>query len=698
MITQFGEPIGDAITQPGLHVKLPFAQDVNVFDKRWLEWTGNPNQVPTRDKKYIWVETYARWRIANPLLFFQRLRDERGAQSRLDDIIDGETRNVIASHNLIEVVRVSNRAFERAEDVEDVMETEAMRQVELGRHKITRLILERASKVMPDYGIELVDVQIQRVNYIESVQTKVFERMISERKRIADRHRSEGQGKSAEIRGKKERELKVIESEAYRKTQEIMGRGDAEATGDLRRRLQPGSRALPVRAHDGHVPRDHRQEQLAGAVDRRRPLPVPAVRWRGGRGAPEQALTFDREPDPYAVLDVARSASPAEIKAAYQTLAGKYHPDLHQGNPLEDLASERLAEINRAYEMLSDATRRAAYDAGGPSRPARARADLRTNKRLLLVASVIVLVPLVVRLGAVVIRAVASLARTLFAAAASIPGGRPAAVTLLALPTRMTWLLGRASSPSSWSPWGAQQGVFHHGTHASPAPGSRDHPDHARGGRRDREAGHAVFDREGQRGHAAHRAQGLLPGGAPVSAAPRRHHLEVQGDVRHARPHGARVRDGPHRPRESRGAREGDQPVHARLGRSHRRLEDAGAQAGARQVRLRRRVRGRPARRGEIARQGARVLVPQRRSTAGIRRTSARSCGASTTRASTRGNRSASFPCRTGPSSTSGNTSTWRRFRSLRSTTARCARWSSARARSSWWTTTGCRCARAKSR
>jgi modulator of FtsH protease HflC len=230
VITQFGEPIGLAVTTPGLHLKVPFAQDANVFDKRWLEWTGNPNQIPTRDKKYIWVETYARWRIANPLLFFQRLRDERGAQSRLDDIIDGDTRNVIANHNLIEVVRIGNRAFERAEDVEDVMEAEAMRQVELGRDKLTRLILERASKVMPDYGIELVDIQVQRINYIESVQTKVFERMISERKRIADRHRSEGQGKSAEIRGKKERELKVIESEAYRKTQEIMGRGDAEAT------------------------------------------------------------------------------------------------------------------------------------------------------------------------------------------------------------------------------------------------------------------------------------------------------------------------------------------------------------------------------------------------------------------------------------------------------------------------------------
>lgn len=230
VITQFGQPIGQAITTAGLHVKVPFAQDANVFEKRWLEWTGNPNQLPTRDKKYIWVETYARWRIANPLLFFQRLRDERGAQSRLDDIIDGDTRNVIANHNLIEVVRTSNRPFDRGEEVDDVMEAEAMRQVELGRDKITRLILERASKVVPDYGIELVDLQVQRVNYIESVQAKVFDRMISERKRIADRHRSEGQGKSAEIRGKKERELKIIESEAYRKTQDSMGRGDAEAT------------------------------------------------------------------------------------------------------------------------------------------------------------------------------------------------------------------------------------------------------------------------------------------------------------------------------------------------------------------------------------------------------------------------------------------------------------------------------------
>jgi modulator of FtsH protease HflC len=231
VITQFGRPIGQAVDEPGLHVKLPFVQDVNVFDKRWLEWDGDANQVPTRDKKYIWVDTYARWRIADPLRFFQRLRDERGAQSRLDDIIDGETRNVIASHHLIEVVRSSNRKFEQGEEAQDVLEEEEKPEVAHGRDRITRMILQRSSQVMPEFGVELVDVQIQRINYVDSVQTKVFERMISERKRIADRHRSEGQGKSAEIRGKKERELKRIDSEAYRKGQEIMGKADAEAAG-----------------------------------------------------------------------------------------------------------------------------------------------------------------------------------------------------------------------------------------------------------------------------------------------------------------------------------------------------------------------------------------------------------------------------------------------------------------------------------
>jgi membrane protease subunit HflC len=230
IITQFGEPVGPAVSAPGLHFKTPFVQEANVFDKRWLEWTGAANQVPTRDKKYIWVDTYARWRIVDPLKFFKALRDERSAQSRLDDIIDGETRYVIASHNLLEVVRTSNRAFETADEEEqDLGEVEKMTDVTSGREKLTRMIMERASKVMPQYGIELVDVQIQRLNYIDTVQAKVFERMISERKRIADRYRSEGQGKSAEIRGKKERELKKIASEAYKKAQEILGQADAKA-------------------------------------------------------------------------------------------------------------------------------------------------------------------------------------------------------------------------------------------------------------------------------------------------------------------------------------------------------------------------------------------------------------------------------------------------------------------------------------
>ncbi|MEK6607676.1 MAG: protease modulator HflC [Myxococcota bacterium] len=230
IVTQFGEIVGGTVTNAGLHFKLPFVQDVNRFEKRWLEWDGSPNQIPTRDKKYIWVDAYARWRIADPVRFFKRLRDETGAHSRLDDIIDGEIRNVIASHDLIEVVRTSHRTFEKGDEADEGMAAEADAAVALGRDKLTRLVLEKASSVMPEYGIELADVQVKRINYVETVQVKVFDRMVSERKRIAERYRSEGQGKSAEIRGKIERELKTVESEAYRKAQEVRGRADAEAT------------------------------------------------------------------------------------------------------------------------------------------------------------------------------------------------------------------------------------------------------------------------------------------------------------------------------------------------------------------------------------------------------------------------------------------------------------------------------------
>jgi membrane protease subunit HflC len=228
VITRFGEPRGKAITEPGLHFKAPFVDRVNRFDKRWQPWRGDPNQIPTRDKKYIWVDTFARWRIVDPLQFFQRMRDERNALSRLSDIIDGETRNTIASFNLIEAVRASDRAFED-EEYEQTERQEALEKVEYGRDRLTRRILERAAEVVKDFGVELVDVQIRRINYVDEVQVKVFERMISERKRIAERSRSEGMGRSAEIRGQMERELKTIRSEAYRKVQEIQGKADAEA-------------------------------------------------------------------------------------------------------------------------------------------------------------------------------------------------------------------------------------------------------------------------------------------------------------------------------------------------------------------------------------------------------------------------------------------------------------------------------------
>lgn len=230
IITQFGEPIGGAITSPGLHLKVPFIQKANYFEKRWLEWNGDANEIPTKDKKYIWVDTYARWRISDPLVFFQRVRDERGAQSRIDDIIDGETRNAIANYDLIEIVRSSNREFEVSEETEILDLSSALPEIQTGREKIAQIILESTSLKTPEIGVELKDIQIKRINYVDEVQQKQFDRMISERQRIAAKYRSEGDGKSAEIRGQKERELKGIQSEAYRQAQEIKGKSDAEAT------------------------------------------------------------------------------------------------------------------------------------------------------------------------------------------------------------------------------------------------------------------------------------------------------------------------------------------------------------------------------------------------------------------------------------------------------------------------------------
>jgi membrane protease subunit HflC len=230
ILTQFGRPVGGVVTRPGLHVKVPFVQDVHRFDKRWLEFDGDANEIPTKDKKYIWVDTYARWRIADPLRFYQAVRDERGGQSRLDDIVDGETRNAVASFDLIEIVRSSNRSFQVTEELEGIGSAEAMAPVGAGRSKIAQTVLEKAARITPEFGIELVDVRFKRINYVESVQQKVFERMISERKRIAERSRSEGQGRAAEIRGQKERDMLSASSAGYKSAQEIKGKADAQAT------------------------------------------------------------------------------------------------------------------------------------------------------------------------------------------------------------------------------------------------------------------------------------------------------------------------------------------------------------------------------------------------------------------------------------------------------------------------------------
>jgi len=229
IITQFGNPVGDPVTEPGLHFKIPFIQKTNVFDKRFLEWDGNPNQVPTRDKRFIWVDTYARWRIVDPLLFFQRLRDERGAQSRLDDILDGETRNAVARSDLIELVRSSNRDPDDVR-VESEEEQTILDPIEKGREQISREILARASTRTADLGIELLDLRIKRINYVDEVQQDVFARMIAERRRIAELYRSEGQGEAARIQGERERDLQQIQSEAFKTAEGLRGKADAEAT------------------------------------------------------------------------------------------------------------------------------------------------------------------------------------------------------------------------------------------------------------------------------------------------------------------------------------------------------------------------------------------------------------------------------------------------------------------------------------
>jgi modulator of FtsH protease HflC len=234
VITQFGQPIGRPIAKAGLHFKMPFIQQANYFEKRILQWDGNPNQIPTKDKRYIWVDTTARWKIVDALTFLQSVTNELGAQARLDDVIDSATRDSITSHNLVEVVRNTNRLMDdeviAAAGDEFVIFDDDIERISVGRENLTRQILAHSSQTVPQYGIELVDIRIKRINYVKEVQERVYERMISERKRAAEQYRSEGQGRRAEIQGQTIKELDQIRSEAYRIAEEKKGEADAEAT------------------------------------------------------------------------------------------------------------------------------------------------------------------------------------------------------------------------------------------------------------------------------------------------------------------------------------------------------------------------------------------------------------------------------------------------------------------------------------
>ena len=228
IVTQFGKPVGQPRTQPGMNFKVPFIQRVQYFDKRFLEWDGDVNQVPTKDKTFILVDCYARWEITDPLQFFIRLRDERSGQSRLDDILDGETRNAVAGHDLLELVRSTNRTPEVVEDY--MQQLEALEDIRVGRSKIEAQVLTRANQRTSDLGIRILDFRFKRMNYAEEVRDRVYERMISERNRIADQFRSEGQGEARKIQGDKERDLAKIQSEAVMESERIRGRADSTAT------------------------------------------------------------------------------------------------------------------------------------------------------------------------------------------------------------------------------------------------------------------------------------------------------------------------------------------------------------------------------------------------------------------------------------------------------------------------------------
>lgn len=231
IVTQFGRPIGTPKTEAGFHLMIPFIQTTNYFPKNLLEWDGDPGQIPTLDKTFIWVDTFARWKIVDPLKYFETVGNEIGAQARLDDIIDPAVRNFITSYHLIETVRNTNRELDTFEDgVDQVKEKSPLGEVTTGREKIAKGIMEQAQPKLAKFGIQLVDVKIKRLNYVEQVRKSVYGRMIAERKQIAEKFRSEGEGEARKIEGDMERDLKQITSEAYKTAQEVKGKADAEAT------------------------------------------------------------------------------------------------------------------------------------------------------------------------------------------------------------------------------------------------------------------------------------------------------------------------------------------------------------------------------------------------------------------------------------------------------------------------------------
>ena len=234
ILTQFGKPVGQPITEAGLKLKVPFIQSVNRFDKRVMEWDGSPSDMPTKDKLYISVDLFGRWRITDPMQYFLRLRDERSAQSRLDDILGSETRNAVAKHELIEIVRTTkdrvplkDASLTQGSQADQTIGT--LLPISQGREQVEQQINKAAAEKVKVFGIELLDIRFKRINYNASVQSKIFERMISERRQIAERFRSEGNGEAARIRGNMLREKDRIESEAYRKVEETRGEGDAKA-------------------------------------------------------------------------------------------------------------------------------------------------------------------------------------------------------------------------------------------------------------------------------------------------------------------------------------------------------------------------------------------------------------------------------------------------------------------------------------